>query len=188
MDDLTGLDFNAPKGSNPNHKGTPAQHIPPLIPTSSLISSGRSTPQPSTAQSGVTPTLRTRSAAKASNTDSFSGLVALNNAKKTNSLSLQERQKQLLEEKAQQQARQQAIFDGQFGHLEKINARGKNGSVEQQVTTDHTSVQSCDDESDILAAFNANAPVDHSSHLPPPTSKISHNLTSEAGSCFYYIS
>ena len=197
MDDLAGIDFNA-SSSQPEKtvKGSPLHDYAALRSTIGPTSSGRSTPLLATKQHESTPSLRARPAATTAHADSFSGLVSLNASKKTDTLSLQERQDKLLEERRRQRAEQERAFDSHFGTVKASdanvqaskqnktslswnpNARAKN--VNNVKTPDECTINNKADttlernvsrESDdnILSAFDAATPVDRSSHLPLPT-------------------
>lgn len=111
MNDLSGLSWDtAPSTANgPNRTNTQSPFlrsgsaIPRQATPLSAQQSGRNTPV-SVPNSAIRPT--------PSGHDSFSNLLPSNASKKTTSLSLQERQKQLLEEKARQAAAQHG--DAQF--------------------------------------------------------------------------
>jgi hypothetical protein len=120
MDDLAGLDWSQPtkKASN-----TPAA-FPPYRQSPTPQLSGRSTPLTglSTQQSGARASPAATSAFKPPSkpatpaNDSFAGLVSLNSGKAASSnLSLQERQKQIQEEKLKQEAERRKQYDATFG-------------------------------------------------------------------------
>jgi hypothetical protein len=120
MDDLAGLDWSQPakKASN-----TPAA-FPPYRQSPTPQLSGRSTPLVglSAQQSGPRASPAGGSAFKPPSkpatpaNDSFAGLVSLNSGKAaTSTLSLQERQKQIQEEKLKQEAERRKQFDASFG-------------------------------------------------------------------------
>ncbi|KAF1996415.1 hypothetical protein P154DRAFT_525554 [Amniculicola lignicola CBS 123094] len=117
MDDLAGLDWSA--SSKPTSKSP--SPFPPFRPTPPLQLSGRSTPL-SAQQSGAAPistanrTFNPPSKPATPANDSFAGLVSLNNTKSaTSNLTLQERQRQLQEEKLRQDAERRSQFDAHFG-------------------------------------------------------------------------
>ena len=200
MDDLAGIDFNtSSKQPEVTRKANPSHTYASLQPAISPATSGRSTPLLATKQHESTPSLRTRPAAKTTHADSFSGLVALNAAKKQDTLSLQERQSKLLEEKIRQRLEQQSAFDSHFGSSASFNigqqeqkgsgilqnksqianthstAPTNTTSSNNRVREDGTLAQgrqlSQKDDDDILSAFNAATPVDQSSYLPAPEPK-----------------
>jgi hypothetical protein len=120
MDDLAGLDWSQPakKASN-----TPAA-FPPYRQSPTPQLSGRSTPLAglSTQQSGPRASplggsaFRPPSKPATPANDSFAGLVSLNSGKTaTSSLSLQDRQKQIQEEKLKQEAERRKQYDASFG-------------------------------------------------------------------------
>jgi hypothetical protein len=96
--------------------------------------------------------------------DSFSNLVSFGRDKRPSNLSLSEQQKQREEQRRKDEAERQQKLDGLFGGggsgwdaLDKI---GSSASC--------STVHNADDGNDILASFNSSAPVDRSSHYPPP--------------------
>jgi hypothetical protein len=117
MDDLSGLDWSAP--SKPAAK--PPAAFPPFRQTPTPQLSGRSTPL-SAQQSGagaissVNRTFKPPSKPATPANDSFAGLVSRNTSKApTSNLTLQERQKQIQEEKARQEAERRKQYETQFG-------------------------------------------------------------------------
>jgi hypothetical protein len=120
MDDLAGLDWSQPTKKPSN---TPAA-IPPYRQSPTPQLSGRSTPLVglSAQQSGARASPVTGSAFKPPSkpatpaNDSFASLVSLNSGKApTSNLSLQERQKQIQEEKLRQEAERRKQYDATFG-------------------------------------------------------------------------
>jgi len=120
MDDLAGLDWSQPAKKTAN---TPAA-LPPLRQSPTPQLSGRSTPLStlSTQQSGAGTSFGTAQPFKAPSkpatpaNDSFAALVSSNKPKASaNNLSLQERQKQIQEEKAKQEAERRKQWDTTFG-------------------------------------------------------------------------
>jgi hypothetical protein len=202
MDDLAGLDWSAPAKTQPN--SSPALTPFPQNPTPQL--SGRSTPL-SAQQSGAGAlpaaqrAFRPPSKPATPANDSFAGLVPSNSSKTASTkLSLQERQKQLQEEKLRQEAERKKQYDTHFGAtdarfwdnlgsgkstpepaaaaLPRPPAIGPGRQTLSQTinkpfagldTTSKRPVQSSPTEGDLLAAFNSKAPVDASSHFPPPS-------------------
>ncbi|KAH7413750.1 hypothetical protein DE146DRAFT_638464 [Phaeosphaeria sp. MPI-PUGE-AT-0046c] len=203
MDDLTGLDWSQP-AKKPTT--TPAA-FPPYRQSPTPQLSGRSTPLAAlpVQQSGPRASPAASSAFKPPSkpatpaNDSFAGLVSFNSGKTSASnLSLQERQKQVQEEKLKQEAERRKQYDATFGGAESSHwdtlGSGKStpepasfGAVRPSTnvtpsqglsrtinkpfagldTASKRPVQSSPAEDDILAAFNAAAPVDASSHFPP---------------------
>ncbi|KAF1954152.1 hypothetical protein CC80DRAFT_526869 [Byssothecium circinans] len=200
MDDLAGLDWSAPAKQQPSNTPTA---FPALRQTPTPQLSGRSTPL-SAQQSGAGALSTGNRAFKAPSkpatpaNDSFAGLVSLNSSKAaTSNLSLQERQKQLQEEKARQEAQRNKQYDTHFGTDAKFwdtLGSGKNTPEPAAIGISHPSsnapggqslshtinktfsglntaskrpTQSPPAEDDLLAAFHRDAPVDASSHFPP---------------------
>ena len=200
MDDLAGIDFStSSKQPEKTPKATPLHDYASLKPATGSATSSRSTPLLATKQHGSTPSLRTRPAATTAHADSFSGLVALNATKKADTLSLQERQDKLFEERKRRQAEQQRVFDSQFGSSKAFTAdlqepnRNESslkwapnvntiGTVPVKASSHHAvstrghyppePIVSRKNDDDILSAFNAATPVDRSSHLPTPEPEL----------------
>ncbi|KAF1928368.1 uncharacterized protein M421DRAFT_420913 [Didymella exigua CBS 183.55] len=210
MDDLNGLDWSQP-AKQP--AGTPAafppfrqNHTPQLSGRSTPLSglsglSGQSGQQSGGAQQAKPFKALSKPATPAN--DSFAGLVSSKSTKPAGSgLSLQERQKQLQEEKLRQEAERRKQYDASFGGADSqfwnnvgtgkstpepstlgvIPPPGSNNPFSKQTlsqtinrpfagldTTSTRPIQSPPGEDDLLAAFNKAAPVDRSSHFPPPS-------------------
>ncbi|KAE8863341.1 hypothetical protein PTNB73_06548 [Pyrenophora teres f. teres] len=120
MDDLAGLDWSQPAKKTAN---TPAA-LPPFRQSPTPQLSGRSTPLStlSTQQSGAGTSFGSAQPFKAPSkpatpaNDSFAALVSSNKPKASaNNLSLQERQKQIQEEKAREEAERRKQWDTTFG-------------------------------------------------------------------------
>ena len=188
MDDLSGLDWTSITSNNT--KPTPSFY-PPRRQSPALPLSGRSTPL-SAQPSGHG--LKTLSKPTTPSNDSFSSLLSLNSSKASNNLSLQERQKLLLEEKARQEAERKKQYDSQFGthdaHFWEALGNGKATPPTQQTAINGSRAhnlsktinkpfaglatlskrpnQPLSAEDDLLSAFNSDAPVDASTHFPIP--------------------
>jgi hypothetical protein len=179
MDDLSGLSWNSNNTGNPPRANPSSAFSGLQRPTNQSPSlSGRSTPL-----SGHGSNAQPKPAAPAPGGDSFANLLGGMNKSKQSNLSLQERQKQLLAEKARQDEEkrkrdaQESQFWDQLGtgtstpELSRggtpVGPFGPSGPKPFQPST-ATTVQP-NDEDDILAAFNSAAPVDNSSHYPVPT-------------------
>ncbi|EEP78940.1 predicted protein [Uncinocarpus reesii 1704] len=127
--------------------------------------------------------------------DSFANLVAFGSGASGKGVSLAERQRQLAQQKALEEKQRRAQFDAQYGgnNEQFWDNLGKSGvSSHTSGLTSGRSAQSSspdllsqglagsglphrrsamdDDEDDILAAFNASAPVDRSTNFPIPSS------------------
>lgn len=205
MDDLNGLDWSQPAKQPAS---TPAA-FPPFSQSRTPQLSGRSTPlsRLSTQQSGGAqqqqpkPFKAPSKPATPAN-DSFAGLISSKSAKPAGTgLSLQERQKQLQEEKLRQEAERRKQYDASFGGADSqfwnnvgsgkstpepstlgaIPPPGSNNPFSKQTlsqtinkpfagldTSSKRPLQSPPTD-DLLAAFNSAAPVDNSSHFPPPS-------------------
>ncbi|KLJ11983.1 hypothetical protein EMPG_09624 [Blastomyces silverae] len=130
--------------------------------------SGRSTPLT------AGPPVRSKLPSKAATTvnDSFANLVSFSSANSGKSLSLLEQQKQLAERKARQEAQRKANLEAQYGgsnakfwdNFEKPRASTSPAGRQTSVEPPHPST----DEDDLLAAFDASAPVDASTNFPIP--------------------
>ncbi|KAI4939449.1 uncharacterized protein J4E92_000734 [Alternaria infectoria] len=126
MDDLAGLDWSQPAKKPAN---TPAA-FPPFRQSPTPQLSGRSTPLSTLsaqqsglgAGSGGAQQFKVPSKPATPANDSFAGLVSSNKAKApANNLSLQERQKQIQEEKARQEAEKRKQWDTTFGAAESTH-------------------------------------------------------------------
>lgn len=176
MDDLSTLDWST--------KPETARKAQPFrVPLPASASLG---PTPSTSgPSSFSPRRPSNSPfnVQSSGNDSFSNLVSFSSAPSHKSLSLQEQQKKLLEQKAQQQEAKQKILSSQYsGGDEKFWDRLGSGRSTPAVTSSSavSGSQQLEDipasnhngivetEDDILAAFRADTPVDSSSHFPKP--------------------
>lgn len=188
MDDLAGLSWTEGPGS---------EKRPPMSSNSYLLNarstppiSGRSTPL-------STSKMRSDSPSKPSTTgnDSFAKLVNFGTGSSGKNLSLAERQRQLADKKALEEKQRRAQYDAQYGGgnnqfwdtLEKkggtenmstgfaVGGGAQRSSLGQ--TLDNGSFYRGpapeDDEDDLLAAFNASAPVDKSTNFPIPNSTAS---------------
>ena len=131
--------------------------------------------------------------------DSFANLVAFGGQQSTKTLSLQEQQARLQEEKAKQEVEKRRQFDVPFGSAQAASwdALGDGRTTPNRITAPPTytatneyggqklskiinkpfagipvpppSKPSADNDDDLFSAFNASAPVDTSSHMPPPS-------------------
>ncbi|KAF2483760.1 hypothetical protein BDY17DRAFT_298048 [Neohortaea acidophila] len=163
MDDLLGEDWQKP--------AKPAPTIPPnttafannyssLRASPALPLSGNASPanlsRPSSTVNG----------AKAPTNDSFGNLLPLKAQKAGSSLSMQERQKQLMEEKRRQHEQQAQLWD-------RLDSGKSTPDIRQ------SSPAAQESEDDILAAFNKNAPVNKATYFspPPPSEQVSRKGT-----------
>jgi hypothetical protein len=169
MDDLLGEDWqSAPKQT------TTAPLKPSTLPNPFNINQNgfRASPQPQ--QSGNAsplnlsrPSSTVNSAAKLGSkpsgtaNDAFGGLTSLPSQKAASNMSIQERQRQLIEEKRKQQMQQAQMWD---------TLGSGRGTPEIRVPSPGVAQKNEEDVDDILAAFNRAAPVDKASHYPPPPS------------------
>ncbi|PVI00465.1 hypothetical protein DM02DRAFT_655440 [Periconia macrospinosa] len=203
MDDLAGLDWSA--SSKPQPSTTPSA-LPPFRQNPTPQLSGRSTPL-SAQQSGAgaisagSRNFKAPSKPATPANDSFASLVSLNTSKPaTSNLSLQERQKQLQEEKARQEAQRNKQYDNHYGtdtkfwdslgsgkstpepaaatSIQRPSSMNPGGQTLSQTinkpfsgldTSSKRPMKSPPADDDLLSAFNSAAPVDASSHFPPPS-------------------
>ncbi|CAI6296654.1 unnamed protein product [Periconia digitata] len=206
MDDLAGLDWSASskqQQQQPQYTSNTPAALPPFRQTPTPQLSGRSTPL-SAQQSGAgalsaaSRNFKAPSKPATPANDSFASLVSLNTSKPaTSNLSLQERQKQLQEEKALQEAQRRKQYEAQYGTDASAwdnlgSGSGKNTPQPAAAssslppgrqtlshtinkpfsgldTTSKRPMKSPPVDDDLLSAFNSTAPVDASSHFPPPS-------------------
>ena len=160
MDDLLGEDWQAP-GKAPTN--APQNPNPNLSSFASSYSSFRASPRPSASGNGsplnISRPSSTVNGVARSGVDSFGNLFASKSHKSGANLTLQEKQKQLLEDKRKQQAHEAGLWENLGSGRGTPEVRGASPAP-----------PAADDEDDILAAFNRAAPVDNASHYPPPES------------------
>ncbi|KAK6581921.1 hypothetical protein PZA11_005618 [Diplocarpon coronariae] len=178
MDDLNGLDWSA-KPTKQNISTGTGNYYPTLRPTPPPLSN-RITPIPSQNPSSKPTTKPLGLALPKSNTpDSFSNLVSFgSSANKTSTLTLQQQQDKLQAEKRKLEDEKRKQFDAQFGGGQSWDALGGSRSNVSAFTplpvtlaraaSPGKTVDAAED--DLFAAFSADAPVDKSSHYPPPSS------------------
>lgn len=174
MDDLSGLSWT----SSPNDAQKQHQVNPTYMPSSMRLSpaSGQSTPKSGAITTTSNPPTKPATPAN----DSFANLVSFGSGSNGNkNLSLLEQQKRLQEQKAKEEAERRAQLDAQFG--------GNNAQfwdkIERNEPTQRqgTGLNVDDEEDDLLAAFNASAPVDRSSHFPVPASDDTSSTSKQSG-------
>jgi len=172
MDDLLGEDWqSAPK------QPTTAPLNPSTFNTG--YSSFRASPKPQ--QNGGAPALvpsrpssTVNNAAKIGSkpttpaNDAFGSLTSLPSQKAASNISIQERQRQLIEEKRKQQLQQAQMWD---------SLGSGRGTPEARVPSPGIAQKNEEDVDDILAAFNRAAPVDKASYYPPPSGPASGRST-----------
>ncbi|KAF2626620.1 hypothetical protein BU25DRAFT_369711 [Macroventuria anomochaeta] len=203
MDDLNGLDWSQPA----KQPATTPAAFPPFRQSPTQQLSGRSTPlselstQQSRGAQQPNPFKASSKPATPAN-DSFASLISSKSSRPAGcGLSLQERQKQLQEEKLRQEAERRKQYDASFGGADSqfwnnvesgkstpepstlgaIPLPGPNNPFSKQTlsqtinkpfagldTTSKRPIPSPPAD-DLLAAFNSAAPVDRSSHFPPPS-------------------
>ncbi|KAK0862352.1 auxilin-like clathrin-binding protein required for normal clathrin function [Friedmanniomyces endolithicus] len=156
MDDLLGEDWQAPaKPTNTaatnktsfaaNFSSLRASPQPPLSGTVSPQTISRPS---STVNGSVRPA------------DTFGNLLSLKAQKAGSTLTIQEKHKQLLEERGRNQEQHAQLWDTLGSGRATPEIRRPSPGVPQ--TLEH--------EDDVLAAFNKAAPVDNASYYPPPSS------------------
>ncbi|PYH92233.1 hypothetical protein BO71DRAFT_29065 [Aspergillus ellipticus CBS 707.79] len=167
MDDLSGLSWT-PSSSNDTRK-------PPPMSTGSMIfpsvrqtdNSGRSTPL--SASSGPS---NTQSKPATPGNDSFANLVSFGSSNANKNLSLIEQQKRLEQERAKKEAENRTRFETQYGgqnsqFWDSLETGGSNRAAVSGTPAQKSATPA--EEDDILAAFNASAPVDASTNFPVPS-------------------
>ncbi|KAI9676328.1 MAG: hypothetical protein M1817_000485 [Caeruleum heppii] len=190
MDDLADLDWNATPASSavkPPPMGSSAFY-PPIRPTPSPHLSGHATPLSNQASGKANKYPLDQKPSSRSSTpgnDSFSNLVSFNSTKSSNNLTLQERQKLLLNEKSKQEAERRRKYEAQYAAQdhklwESLGATAQATSVDLRKDgsgkdTAHGPQpgDAAEGDDDLFAAFNAEAKVDSSSHFPPPSQNSS---------------
>ncbi|KAL4917984.1 hypothetical protein BDW62DRAFT_74262 [Aspergillus aurantiobrunneus] len=166
MDDLSGLSWSS--SSPGDTRKPPPMNSSFLFPVANRNdTSGRSTPL--SASSGLS---NPPSKPATPSGDSFANLVSFGSSNANKNIPLAEQQKRLQEEKARKEAENRAWYETQYGgqnaqfwdNLEKggSNPVGSSAAPVRQGA-------SSPDEDDLLAAFNASAPVDASTHFPVPS-------------------
>ncbi|KAG6006493.1 hypothetical protein E4U21_007037 [Claviceps maximensis] len=175
MDDLSGLDWSKPTGSQPKPSSysplTAKLSYPSLLPTSSPVASGLSTPS---SQGTILPASAGPAANLAQQQDSFSNLLSFaGQPKAKQNLSLAERQAQLDAEKRKKEEEQRKRTEEQFGSAQQWDALGSRAFTPSPSLGVASAgrpkwAQNHDDDHDLFAAFNKDTQVDNSSHYPPP--------------------
>lgn len=170
MDDLSGLSWTP--NSNDAKK-------PPPMSSGSLFGNTRPTPLSgrTTPLSGLSGSSNPPSKPVTPANDSFANLVSFGSSNSNKNLSLLEQQKRLQEERAKQEAQKREQLEAQYGgkNAQFWDSLGQGGSKNEpfNTTLNPQKAQPSTDEDDILAAFNASAPVDASTHFPVPGSSPS---------------
>lgn len=155
MEDLLGEDWKSPAQPTPST----TQSNPAIFAAS--YGSFRASPQ--LPQSGLSssqvsrPSSTVNGAPKPTGNDAFGNILSLKSQKNGNNLSLQEQQKRMLEDRRKQQAQQSHLWDSLGSGASTPDIRRPSPSIQE-------------DEDDILAAFNKDAPVNRASHFAPPSS------------------
>jgi len=219
MDDLSSVEWAVPKPSvqsTNQHNGPRGNYYPTLRPTTPM--SGASTPSNGvlTGQ-GQKPLSNVSTGTKTSTPtgDSFANLISFNASQSTKTLSLQEQQRTLQEQKTKAEEERSRQFDAHFGAkplsaLSRPFGNGDSTSTRNPhpptyAATDEyggqklskiinkpfagippislasTSKATTGDDDDLLAAFNADAPVDKSSYMPPVATDGSLNKSDGSG-------
>ncbi|KAJ5442039.1 Ubiquitin-associated/translation elongation factor EF1B N-terminal eukaryote [Penicillium cf. griseofulvum] len=164
MEDLNGLSWSSDSKNPSKPPPMSSGYLYPTIPSNG--GSGRSTPLSASSNRSSSP-----SKPATSTGDSFANLVSFNSSAGNKNLSLIEQQKRLQEEKAKKEADKRSRFESQYGgqnnHFwDNFEERTRSPA---SVPASRSVPPPADDE-DILAAFDASAPVDASTHFPVPES------------------
>lgn len=204
MDDLSSVDWAPSKSPSAARQQPPApalgNYYPTLRPTPPLSRNSTPSVYPPTGGIGQPPkNLPPRSSGSTPANDSFANLVAFSGQSSTKTLSLQEQQKRLQQEKAEQEAEKRRQFDARFGSVQDASwdMLGDGRTTPNRITSPPTytatneyggqklskiinkpfagipappsAKSSMNDDNDLFSAFNASAPVDRSSHMSPPS-------------------
>ncbi|PNY28908.1 UBA domain-containing protein 7 [Tolypocladium capitatum] len=178
MDDLSGLDWSKPTGTQP--KPPPMNPpYPSLQPTPSPLGSRRGTPLSAQGSTGSLP----KPAPAKTAPDSFSNLMNFGTAKAAQNLTLAERQAQLEADKRKKEEERRKQSETQFGSGQQWDALGSRAftpspSLQPRAASSNGAQNDDDDDDDddddnLFAAFNRDTKVDKSSHYPPPESNNS---------------
>ncbi|KUJ17517.1 uncharacterized protein LY89DRAFT_645048 [Mollisia scopiformis] len=190
MDDLNGLDWSANTSATPKAPAGTGNYYPALRPTPPPQNSGRNTPLSAQGSGAFKPASKPFVPPKSSTPDSFSNLVSFGSAKQ-NTLTLQQQQEKLQAEKRKQEEEKRRQYQAQFGNnqfWDGLGSKGHSQAGTPPVTSRSTTPalkplpvnfarasspavnSSNGGDEDLFAAFSADAPVDKSSHYPPPPS------------------
>lgn len=200
MDDLISVEWTAPQAplttqQRPQASGNYYQTLrstPPL--------SGRSTPLNAQQNQGPTNNGSARSGPSTPANDSFANLVSFTASQPNKNLSLQEQQRLREEERQKQEAEKRRQFDARFGGTQTAAWDSFGGRTTPNRVTSPPTYTATEEyggqrlsriinkpfagiptsapakpsvEEDLLAAFNAEAPVDKSSYMPPVSNTAS---------------
>ncbi|KAK4868158.1 hypothetical protein LT330_007356 [Penicillium expansum] len=170
MEDLNGLSWSSDSKTQSKPPPMSSGYLYPSIPSNG--GSGRSTPLSATSNRSSSP-----SKPATSTGDSFANLVSFNSSAGNKNLSLMEQQKRLQEEKAKKEADNRSRFESQYGgqnnqFWDNFEGRTRSPASVPASRSAPPPPPPADDE-DILAAFDAAAPVDASTHFPVPVSSRS---------------
>ncbi|KAJ5518929.1 Ubiquitin-associated/translation elongation factor EF1B N-terminal eukaryote [Penicillium expansum] len=169
MEDLNGLSWSSDSKNQSKPPPMSSGYLYPSIPSNG--GSGRSTPLSATSNRSSSP-----SKPATSTGDSFANLVSFNSSAGNKNLSLMEQQKRLQEEKAKKEADNRSRFESQYGGQNNQfwdNFEGRTRSPASVPASRSAPPPPPADDEDILAAFDAAAPVDASTHFPVPVSSRS---------------
>ena len=203
MDDLISVEWTAPKAPSTSQQRPQASgnYYPTLRPTPPV--SGRSTPLNVQQTHGPTNNGSARSGPSTPANDSFANLVSFSASHPNKNLSLQEQQRIREEERQKQEAEKRKQFDARFGGTQTAawDSLGGGRTTPNRVTSPPTytateeyggqrlskiinkpfagiptasaPARTSVEDDDLLAAFNAEAPVDKSSYMPPVSTTAS---------------
>ena len=175
MEDLSGMSWTSSSSSDPK-KPPPmnsGHQFPSILSVRRNEPSNRSTPLSASSGHSNPPSKPATPA-----NDSFANLVSFNSSNTDKNLPLVERQKRLQEEKAKQDAANRARFESQYGSQNNQfwDSLEQGGSRPPIARTSTQQAAQPADEDDLLAAFDASAPVDASTHFPVPSPSRSPNV------------
>ncbi|KAK1825300.1 auxilin-like clathrin-binding protein required for normal clathrin function [Friedmanniomyces endolithicus] len=156
MDDLLGEDWQAP--AKPTNTTVPNKSS-----FAANFSSLRASPQPPLSGTVSPQTISRPSSTVNGSTrpaDTFGNLLSLKAQKAGSPLTIQEKHKQLLEEKGRRQEQHAQLWDTLGSGRATPEIRRPSPGVPQTL----------EDDDDVLAAFDKAAPVDNASYYPPPSS------------------
>ena len=203
MDDLISVEWTAPKAPSTTQQRPQASgnYYSTLRPTPPL--SGRSTPSNVQQSQVPTNNGSARTGLSTPANDSFANLVSFHASQPNKNLSLQEQQRLREEERQKQEAEKRKQFDARFGGTQTAawDSLGGGRTTPNRITSPPTytateeyggqrlskiinkpfagiptasaPIQTSVEDDDLLAAFNADAPVDKSSYIPPASKTAS---------------
>ncbi|EEA24330.1 auxilin-like clathrin-binding protein required for normal clathrin function [Talaromyces marneffei ATCC 18224] len=172
MDDLAGLSWTP--SSNESNKPPPMSSG---LMNTMRVPSIQPRPTPSPSSNGYSSNPPSKPATPAN--DSFANLVSFGASNNNKNLSLLEQQRKLQEQKAKQEAEKRSKYEAQYGgrNAQFWDNLDQKGSARVASPASAAARIPSPDEDDILAAFNASAPVDSSTNFPIPSASTSRSAT-----------